>query len=226
MRTQVGWRMARARVMVRRGRGAHAERIAREGLGIAEQTDSTDLRANALVWAADVRRHAGRPAEAEPFERRAHRLLERSGATAQVAALAAAVTPTIGEQPRPRIQDSPRQGTMEPAPSETAAAEPGPAEPARPSTAPPPPEPAGATTLADEMMAMFREPDQPATAEEPTADPAPIEPPSDALAPTQRPADELAPTERPVAEIDATDELLDDPTRTAQEESHRRWFNR
>ena len=226
MRTQVGWRMARARVMVRRGRGAHAERIAREGLGIAEQTDSTDLRANALVWAADVRRHAGRPAEAEPFERRAHRLLERSGATAQAAALAAAIAPTIGEQPRPRIQDSSRRGAAEPAPSEPAAAEPGPAEPPPPSAAPPAPEPAGATTLADEMMAMFSEPDQPAAAEEPSADPAPIEPPSDELVPTEPPRDDLAPIERPVAEIDATDELLDDPTRTAQEESHRRWFNR
>ncbi|HLB39541.1 MAG TPA: AAA family ATPase, partial [Actinomycetota bacterium] len=64
---QVGWRTARARVMVRRGRGAQAERLVREGLSLAEQTDSTDLRANALVQAADVRRLAGRPAEAEPF---------------------------------------------------------------------------------------------------------------------------------------------------------------
>ena len=117
--------------MVRRGRAAHAERIAREGLGIAEQTNSTDLRANALVWAADVRRHARRPAEAEPFERRAHRLLERSGATAQAAALAAAIAPSIGEQPRPRIQDGPaRGGPRSPSPWDPAPAEPGQAEPA------------------------------------------------------------------------------------------------
>jgi hypothetical protein len=81
--TQVGWRLARARVMVRRGRGALAERLAREAVSLAEQTDSTDLRATALLDAADVRRQAGRPAEAEPFEKRALRLFERRGATAQ-----------------------------------------------------------------------------------------------------------------------------------------------
>ncbi len=85
MASNVGWRTARARVLVRRGRGAQAERLVREGVGLAEQTDSTDLRASALVHAADVRRQAGRPAEAEPFERRALRLFERRGATAQAA---------------------------------------------------------------------------------------------------------------------------------------------
>ena len=77
--------MARARVMVRRGRGALAERLVREAVSLAEQTDSTDLRATALLDAADVRRQAGRPAEAEPFEKRALRLFERRGATAQAA---------------------------------------------------------------------------------------------------------------------------------------------
>jgi hypothetical protein len=32
--------------------------------------------------------------------------------------------------------------------------------------------------------------------------------------------------ERPSAEIDPDDELLQDPTITAEEESKRRWFNR
>ena len=80
-----GVRLARARVMVRRGRGALAERLVREAVRLAEQTDSTDLRATALLDAADVRRQAGRPAEAEPFEKRALRLFERRGATAQAA---------------------------------------------------------------------------------------------------------------------------------------------
>ena len=48
----------------------------------------------------------------------------------------------------------------------------------------------------------------------------------DQPAPEERPSEELAGSKRPVAEIDAADELLDDPTRTAHEESHRRWFNR
>ena len=93
----VAWRMARARVLVRRGRGAQAERLVREGLSLAEQTDSTDLRANTLVYAADVRRRAGRPAEAVPFERRALRLFERRGATAQAAEVAAILRPDESE---------------------------------------------------------------------------------------------------------------------------------
>ena len=116
--TQVGWRTARARVMVRRGRGALAERLIREGVGIAEQTDSTDLRASALVWAADVRRRAGRPAEAEPFERRALRLFERRGATAQAASVAARLAPA----PNPVAPPPDRNST--PAPEEPASRRP------------------------------------------------------------------------------------------------------
>ena len=95
--TQVGWRLARARVMVRRGRGALAERLVREAVSLAEQTDSTDLRATALLDAADVRRQAGRPAEAEPFEKRALRLFERRGATAQAATVIGLQTPQAPE---------------------------------------------------------------------------------------------------------------------------------
>ena len=116
--TQVGWRTARARVMVRRGRGALAERLIREGIGLAEQTDSTDLRASALVWAADVRRRAGRPAEAEPFERRALRLFERRGATAQAASVAARLAPA----PNPVAPPPDRNST--PAPEEPASRRP------------------------------------------------------------------------------------------------------
>jgi len=93
----VGWRLARARVMVRRGRGALAERLVREAVSLAEQTDSTDLRATALLDAADVRRQAGRPAEAEPFEKRALRLFERRGATAQAATVIGFQTPQAPE---------------------------------------------------------------------------------------------------------------------------------
>jgi len=205
MTTQVGWRMARARVMVRRGRAAHAERLAREGLSLAEQTDSTDLRATALVWAADVRRHAGRPAEAEPLERRALRLFERAGSTAQASALAASLAPI---DPTPSAHPMPPD--VEPPAEES---RPIPEAPDAHASTPPAPEP-GATKLADEMMAMFTE------SEEPAVDAAATE---DLPGPTN---DLTASTERPTAEIDPTDELLDDPTRSAEEESHRRWFNR
>jgi hypothetical protein len=210
MTTQVGWRMARARVMVRRGRAAHAERLVREGLSIAEQTDSTDLRANALLWAADVRRWAGRPSEAEPFERRALRLFGRRGASAQAAMAAAALSPVVAEQHAVAVDvddtSAPAKNVRPPAASEPA--RPPAAEP-QDGAAPSPDQSSGAATrLADEMMAMLAGPETPA-APAGRADPEPTPPP-----------------ERPSAQIDPADELLDDTIPTAEEESHRRWFNR
>ena len=207
IRTQVGWRSARARVMVRRGRGAQAERLVREGLGLAEQTDSTDLRANALLWAADVRRHAGRPAEAEPLERRALRLFERHGATAQAAVVAAIVGGREPSRPTAAIpSDGPGAVTTEAPPEPTAPTPAVQAEPqavmSTPSTEPDPqPAPDGATTrLADEMMALF--------AAEPTT------PADEPIQPTE-PTEPTEPTSQ--HDLDAN---------TAEEESQRRWFNR
>jgi hypothetical protein len=200
--------------MVRRSRGALAERLIREGVGIAEQTDSTDLRASALVWAADVRRHAGRPAEAEPFERRALRLFERRGASAQAAAVASRLAHTP-DRAAPTPQ--PTAPPLEPGPTPTApAASPAP-DPVADDPAPLPPD-GGATRLADEMMAMFSDP-EPA---QPVVEESPPE------VPTQQPdpSASLENPERPSAEIDPADELLHDPLITAEEESKRRWFNR
>jgi hypothetical protein len=222
--TQVGWRTARARVMVRRGRGALAERLIREGVGMAEQTDSTDLRASALVWAADVRRHAGRPAEAEPFERRALRLFERRGATAQAATVAARLAPAPNPVAPPPDRTAPPAPDAPPEPAPEAQAEPivarAPAE-----TAPAPAD-GGATRLADEMLAMFSGSEQsPPTAEaisRPTAEPA-APPTAEAVAES---TDQLDAAARPSADIDPADELLDELARSAEEESKRRWFNR
>jgi hypothetical protein len=204
--------------MVRRGRGALAERLIREGVSIAEQTDSTDLRASALVWAADVRRQAGRPAEAEPFERRALRLFERRGATAQAAAVAARLKPTPDRAaPSPQPTAPPEDPDPAPAPEVTV-----PVADTAPDLVPAPPD-GGATRLADEMMAMFSDP-EPA---QPTVEEAPATAVSPEAA-VQQPQmqDQLEPTERPSAEIDPADELLQDPTMSAEEESKRRWFNR
>jgi hypothetical protein len=91
-----------------------------------------------------------------------------------------------------------------------------------PDLVPAPPD-GGATRLADEMMAMFSDP-EPA---QPTVEEAPATAVSPEAA-VQQPQmqDQLEPTERPSAEIDPADELLQDPMMSAEEESKRRWFNR
>jgi hypothetical protein len=227
--TQVRWRTARARVMVRRGRGALAERLIREGVSLAEQTDSTDLRASALVWAADVRREAGRPAEAEPFERRALRLFERRGATAQAAAVAARLQPAAEratptqQTTAPPVDTAPTPVMEAAAPTQDATSEPVPAAPE-----------GGATRLADEMMAMFSDakPSQPTTQEPSVA--ATVDGPGDrAFATEQAVAEEQLVAHEPFdapeqqsAEIDPADELLHDPMMSAEDGSKRRWFNR
>jgi len=209
--TQVGWRMARARVMVRRGRGALAERLVREGLSLAEQTDSTDLRATALLDAADVRREAGRPAEAEPFEKRALRLFERRGATAQSAAIT-----------RGRAAEAPPAPEPEPEP------EPGPERASIEMAVAPIPEPTveplatealegGATRLADEMMALYASVDEPGLA---PAEPAAVieqDPPGNADAERSEPE---VNTSNAAPAPDDLDE------RSAEDESKRRWFTR
>jgi tetratricopeptide (TPR) repeat protein len=83
----VGCRTARARALVRLGDVQRADKLGREAVSLAEQTDSTDLRANALLHLAEVLRLSGRPNEAQPFVRRAFRLLDRKGASAQAAAV-------------------------------------------------------------------------------------------------------------------------------------------
>ena len=92
----VGWRTARARALVRLGDLERADTLGRQAVSLAEQTDSTDLRANALLHLAEVVRLSGRPDEAQPFERRAFRLLDRTGASAQAAAVFRNLRPESG----------------------------------------------------------------------------------------------------------------------------------
>jgi hypothetical protein len=219
--------------MVRRGRGALAERLIREGVSIAEQTDSTDLRASALVWAADVRREAGRPVEAEPFERRALRLFERRGATAQAAAVATRLKPARGRVTATHQPTAPPLDAEAPPVAQAPATTPNLDTTSDPVPAAPD---GGATRLADEMMAMFSDAQPSHTAtDEPPLTVTPSAPPADHgfFTPQQQAneqrgaAEDLDTTpERPSAEIDPADELLNDPTVTAEEESKRRWFNR
>ena len=202
--TQVGWRMARARVMVRRGRGALAERLVREALSLAEQTDSTALRATALLDAADVRRRAGRPSEAEPFEKRALRLFERRGATAQAAAIAG---PAV-------VETLPEEQAATPAPETTATDEIPIGEPSDVAAS-------DETRVPDEPML------GPPAAEEPTLEPEP--PAAEAPSPSESPVIEPGPWSEPwsaPAPDPTTPSPADVDDHTAEDESKRRWFNR
>jgi class 3 adenylate cyclase/tetratricopeptide (TPR) repeat protein len=76
---QVPWRGARAKVLARRGATEEAERIAREGVAIAEPTDWLNLRGDALMDLADVLRLMGRIDEARQNVQQAVDLFEQKG---------------------------------------------------------------------------------------------------------------------------------------------------
>jgi len=159
----VGCRTARARALVRLGDVQRADKLGREAVSLAEQTDSTDLRANALLHLAEVLRLSGRPNEAQPFERRAFRLLDRKGASAQAAAVfrnlsaegllppsgeddAPDVAPEDEDRPASEIVADPPDATVDELGWEPAA----PTEPTPAAAAPPEPEPEGAPDDADD----------------------------------------------------------------------------
>jgi class 3 adenylate cyclase/tetratricopeptide (TPR) repeat protein len=76
---QVPWRMARARVLARRGATEEAERLARQGVAIAERTDLLNLRGDALADLAEVLRLAGRSSDAADAAREAVNRFELKG---------------------------------------------------------------------------------------------------------------------------------------------------
>lgn len=77
--SQILWRAVQARVLARRGRLEEAASLARESLGLAEQTDSLGLRATALTCLAEVLGRSGRAQEAEAIVAQAVPLFERKG---------------------------------------------------------------------------------------------------------------------------------------------------
>jgi predicted ATPase/class 3 adenylate cyclase len=77
--SQILWRLARARAFAQQGRLVEAERLAREGVTLAEATDNIDLHGDALMALADVFCLAERPGEAVPVIREALRLYEQKG---------------------------------------------------------------------------------------------------------------------------------------------------
>jgi tetratricopeptide (TPR) repeat protein len=76
---QVLWRSARAKALARLGRADEGERLAVEAVGLAEQTDFLNVRADALVDLAEVLRERGRAADAKASVRAALELYERKG---------------------------------------------------------------------------------------------------------------------------------------------------
>jgi class 3 adenylate cyclase/tetratricopeptide (TPR) repeat protein len=76
---QVPWRGARAKILARRGAHEEAERIAREGVAIAERTDWLNLRGDARMDLAEVLRLMGQEDESRQNIQLAIELFEQKG---------------------------------------------------------------------------------------------------------------------------------------------------
>jgi tetratricopeptide (TPR) repeat protein len=76
---QVQWRGARAKALARRGELDTAERLAREAVALAEQTDFLNLHGNALMDLTTVLRHGRRLEDAAAAAAAATALYERKG---------------------------------------------------------------------------------------------------------------------------------------------------
>ena len=79
MATQIGWRSQLARALARRGELEEVERLAHEGVELAEATDGLDWRGEALFALAEVMGAAGRREEAVQAATRALAEWERKG---------------------------------------------------------------------------------------------------------------------------------------------------
>lgn len=86
---QVRWRGAMARVLAGQGRGAEAERLAREAVTLAERTDMLNLQAAALLDLAATARAGGRPDDGVAATLEALALYERKGNLAAAGAVRA-----------------------------------------------------------------------------------------------------------------------------------------
>jgi hypothetical protein len=76
---QVYWRAPRAKVLARQGRAGEAEELAEAALAIAHQTDSLNLKGDALMDAAEVQRLNGHAEAAATQVRRAINAYDRKG---------------------------------------------------------------------------------------------------------------------------------------------------
>ena len=76
---QVEWRRVRAKILARQGDAERAQRLAREAVELAAQTDYVNLHALALLDQAEVIRLARRDADAAAIVRQAQHLFEQKG---------------------------------------------------------------------------------------------------------------------------------------------------
>jgi tetratricopeptide (TPR) repeat protein len=77
--TQILWRQVQAKVLARRGEHSEAERLGREAVAIADETDALNGRANAYLDLAEVLELAGKAREAEVALEEALSLSKRKG---------------------------------------------------------------------------------------------------------------------------------------------------
>jgi DNA-binding SARP family transcriptional activator len=96
---QIKRRGVHSRLLAREGRIEEAERLAREGVAIAAESDQLWFHADLLVDLADVLRMAGRPGEAAGAASGALRLYERKGIVPSAARARALVEELRGEAP-------------------------------------------------------------------------------------------------------------------------------
>ncbi len=82
LHTQVQWRGARAKLLARAGGAGEAERLAREGVALADRTDFLVMRGNAVLDLGEVLLALGRGDEAAAAGDEALALYDRKGATA------------------------------------------------------------------------------------------------------------------------------------------------
>ena len=87
--SQVVWRAARARVRAQTGEPEEAERLAREAVALAAETDFLNLHGDALGRLAEVLRHAGAPGEAAQAAAEAVELYTAKGNTVAAARVGA-----------------------------------------------------------------------------------------------------------------------------------------
>jgi class 3 adenylate cyclase/tetratricopeptide (TPR) repeat protein len=77
--SQMLWRQVRARILARRGEHGEAERLAREAVSVARETDMLNFQGNALADLGEVYVLAGRPEEAREQLGQALALYEQKG---------------------------------------------------------------------------------------------------------------------------------------------------
>jgi predicted ATPase len=77
--SQILWRTVRAKAFAGQGRVVEGERLAREGVTLAEGTDDINMHGDALMGLAQVVRLGGLPGEAAPLIQQALHLYEQKG---------------------------------------------------------------------------------------------------------------------------------------------------